>query len=60
MSKIRTEKGLSLKKLEALSGVSRTQLWRIENGLSDPTLSTMRKIARALKSDIWDVFEEED
>lgn len=53
---IRHEQNLSMTELARLSGVSRTHLWRIENEISEPSFKTMTRIAKALKTDLWDVF----
>ena len=44
----RTEKGLTLKQLEELTGIGKTTLNNIENGLVWPTLKQLEDIARAL------------
>lgn len=44
----RHQKGLTQAQLASLSGIPRPNLCNIERGLSDPTLSTLSKIARAL------------
>ena len=56
LNAIRQERNLSLRELEKISGISRTQLNRIENGQSDPTLKTMCRIAKALNMKIEEVF----
>ena len=56
LQETRVQKGLTLRDLERLSGISRAQLGRIENGQSDPTLQTMCRIAKALNMKIEDVF----
>ena len=53
---LRGKLNMSLSELSRLSGISRTQLWRIENGHSEPTFRTMVKISKDLKYDLWDVF----
>ena len=45
---IRTEQGMSLRKLEELSGVSRATINRIENQQYNPTVLTLCMIADAL------------
>ncbi len=55
---IRTEKGLSLEELSAISGVSSTHLNDIENNKKSPTLHTLEKIAKALDVKINDLFSE--
>ncbi|MCQ2362387.1 MAG: helix-turn-helix domain-containing protein [Acidaminococcaceae bacterium] len=44
----RKERGFSQKKLEALSGVEKTTIARIERGVSAPNLMTILKILAAL------------
>ena len=45
---IRDKQGISQRKLAELSGVHHISLARIEMGVLDPRLSTLRKIAQAL------------
>lgn len=45
---VRRERGLTLKALESLSGVSATHLSEIERGETSPTLGSLARIARAL------------
>lgn len=59
MKRIRMEQGLSLRALSERSGVSMRQLARIENMESDPTYTTMQKIAWGLRKEVWQVFEEQ-
>ena len=40
----RTKRGLSLRQLEALTGISRTTLNNIENGMVSPTLQELESI----------------
>ena len=56
LHEIREEKGVSLRELAKLAGVSKTQINEIENGQSDPTLKTMCLIAKALNMKIEDIF----
>lgn len=53
---IREQKGLSLRQLEDLSGVSKTQLNDIENEKCNPELNTMCKIAKALQIEVTELF----
>lgn len=55
----RTEKNLTLKQLEALTGIGKTTLNNIENGLVSPTLWQLETIARALDTTISNLFESE-
>lgn len=55
----RTEKNVTLKQLEALTGIGKTTLNNIENGLVSPTLWQLEQIARALDTTISKLFESE-
>lgn len=55
----RTRRGLTLKQLEAKTGISKTTLNTIENGLTSPTLWQLETIAKALNVKISDLFESE-
>ena len=46
---LRDKRDLSQRELAALSGVSREYIARIELGQHDPTLSTLEKLAKALR-----------
>ena len=51
LAESRYDKGLSQNQLAELSGVPQATIARIENGKSNPTLSTIVKLAEAL--DVW-------
>ena len=53
----RTGKGLTLKQLEAATGIGKTTLNNIENGRVSPTLAQLEAIARALGVRISDLYE---
>ena len=53
----RIEKNLTLKQLEALTGIGKTTLNNIENGLTSPTLWQMEQIASALGTKISNLYE---
>ena len=53
---IRNAQGLSLRKLGEQAGVSYVALARIEAGIYDPRLSTLRKVARVLKVTVAQVI----
>lgn len=55
----RSEKGLTLKQLEAMTGIGKTTLNNIENGLVSPALQHMEDIARALNVRISDLYDSE-
>lgn len=48
----RAEKGLSQKQLAELAGIDQSDISKIERGLSNPSVSTMERIARALGGDL--------
>ncbi|URZ18633.1 helix-turn-helix domain-containing protein [Clostridium felsineum] len=52
LKKIRKEKKLSLDKLSELTGISKSMLGQIERGESNPTITTLSKIAYGLKIQI--------
>jgi len=49
LKRIRQERGLSLDKIAALTGVSKAMLGQIERGESNPTVTTLWKIANGLR-----------
>lgn len=53
----RMKRGLTLRKLEELTGISRTTLNDIENGKVSPTLWELETIARALDMKISELYE---
>ena len=56
----RTEKGLTLMQLSAMTGISKTTLNTIENGITSPTLDQLDAIARALNVKIIDLFDSDN
>nr|UVY58693.1 MAG: helix-turn-helix domain protein [Bacteriophage sp.] len=55
----RTDRRLTLKQLEALTGISKSTLNTIENGITSPTLRQLEAIAAALDVKITDLFDSE-
>ncbi len=55
----RIEKGMTLKQLEAATGIGKTTLNNIENGLVSPTLVQLEAIARALDVTMIELFDSE-
>lgn len=53
----RKHKNMTLKQLEAATGIGKTTLNNIENGLVSPTLAEIELIARALDMHITDLFD---
>ncbi len=54
---IRMKKGLSQRALAKLSKISQVTIARIETGVYDPRLSTLRKLAKALKVKVRDLID---
>lgn len=54
---IRTQKGYTLKQLEKLSGVSKSTIDNIENGITSPKLFQLELLAKALDVKITDLFD---
>lgn len=55
----RINKGMTLKQLEAATGIGKTTLNNIENGLVSPTLVQLEAIARALDVTMIELFDSE-
>ena len=53
LSRKRFEKGLTLKELSKLSGVTAPQISMMENGKTMPTLRTLEKLALALDTKVF-------
>ena len=53
----RTEQNISLQRLAMRTGISKTSLYRYENGLRSPNMEQMERIAKALHTSISDLFE---
>ena len=56
MRELRKQQKMSFKELSLRSNVSIAHLRRVEKGESDPTLTTMLKIAWGLRKEVWEVF----
>lgn len=54
---IRTDKGLSIEKLALLSGLSYSQVIRIENGKINTSIYQLYIISRTLKVDLVEFFK---
>lgn len=53
---IRTNKGVSVRRLSVLTGITRAAIYKVENNETDPKLSTLIALSRALKVSILDLF----
>lgn len=49
VKELRTERGLTMLELEKETGVSRTSIWRWENGLADAKGDELIKLSRYFK-----------
>ena len=56
LRRIRQERRLSIRGLAERAGVSYVTLARIETGVYDPRLSTLQKLAKALKVNVAQVI----
>lgn len=54
---LRAERGLSQEALAKKAGISREYLARLEAGQHDPPLSTLTKLAKALKVKVGKLLE---
>ncbi len=57
LREVREEKNISLRRLAELTGISASQLSKIERQESEPTISTLVRIALALKIDIQKLYK---
>ena len=54
---LREERNLSQTKLEAIAGLSKNQVWRIENGEVNTTISNLKLLAKALEISVEELFD---
>ena len=54
---IREKKGITLRELERISKISKSELSNIERNKTDPTLRTLLMIAYGLNIEITELFE---
>jgi transcriptional regulator with XRE-family HTH domain len=55
---LRAKQGLSQRELAKRSKVTHVTIARIETGVYDPRLSTLRRLAKALKVKVADLLDE--
>ncbi|GIH21722.1 MerR family transcriptional regulator [Acrocarpospora phusangensis] len=58
LHELRTERGMSLRALAEQAGVSPTLLSQIERGVTEPSLSTLRRLAGVFGASIASLFED--
>ncbi|MEZ4744343.1 MAG: helix-turn-helix transcriptional regulator [Bdellovibrionota bacterium] len=56
ITKLRKSKGLTQAQLAELCGTTQQQVAKLENGIVDPKVSTLRRLASSLKCEIADLF----
>ena len=54
---LRTDRGMTIAQLADAADVSRALISQVERGLTDPSLATLRQIARVLSVPLFDLFE---
>ncbi len=59
LKEVRTKRGISLRQLEEMSGVSRAHLNAIELQHKEPRISILIKVAKALEVSIEELYEVE-
>ena len=57
VKKIRIEKGYTIDKVAQLAKMSKGHLSRLERGETEPTISTLARLAMALKVDVNDLYK---
>ena len=57
IKELRLEQGITQEKLAEMIDVDRSYMGFIERGERNPTLEKMRKIAKALKVNVKDIFD---
>ena len=57
LKRLREERGLTQEQLAKRSGMSHGYLARLEIGMHDPSLSTLAKLARALRVAVAELVE---
>jgi transcriptional regulator with XRE-family HTH domain len=57
---LRTDRGMTLTELARTTGLSAGLISQVERGLTDPSLETLRRIARTLDVPLFSLFREPD
>lgn len=57
LKNLRADRGLTQEALAEKAGISRTYLARLELGQQDPTLTTLKNLAKALKVKVGELVE---
>jgi transcriptional regulator with XRE-family HTH domain len=59
IKKVRESMGMSAKEVISIAEIGSAMYSRIENGVNEPSLSTLEKIAKALGIKLSDLFDDE-
>jgi transcriptional regulator with XRE-family HTH domain len=57
LKKFRADQGMTQEDLAKKAGISRVYVARLETGKQDPTLTTLTKLAKALKVKVGELLE---
>ncbi|WP_156254130.1 helix-turn-helix domain-containing protein [Pseudactinotalea terrae] len=57
---LRSARGLTLRQLADATGLSAGMLSQLENGRTEPSIETLRRLAKVFDSDLADLFREPD
>ena len=60
VQKLRMQSEISVRKLSSLAGITPSMLSQIENGQVNPSINTLRAIAAALNSPLYNFFKEDE
>ncbi|GAB2621323.1 helix-turn-helix domain-containing protein [Pseudactinotalea suaedae] len=60
LRELRSARGLTLRRLADETGLSAGLLSQLENGRTDPSIETLRRLAKVFDSDLADLFREPD
>lgn len=57
LRRLRADQGMTQEGLAKKAGISRVYVARLETGKQDPTLTTLKKLAKALKMTVGELLE---
>lgn len=57
LKQLRADQGMTQETLAKKAGISRVYVARLETGKQDPTLTTLKKLAKALKVKVAELVE---
>jgi transcriptional regulator with XRE-family HTH domain len=57
LKQLRADRGMTQEQVANKAGISRVYVARLETGKQDPTLTTMMKLAKALKVTVGELVE---